>query len=43
MMSGLLGAMAMSPSDAIGEFSQSGTNVVPALMVFQSPPVAPAM
>ena len=28
-MSGLLGAIAMSPSDAIGAFSQSGMNVVP--------------
>ena len=41
-MSGLLGAIAMSPIDAIGAFSQSGMNVVPALTVFHMPPVAPA-
>ena len=42
MMFGLLGAIARSPIDAIGPFSQSGTNEVPAFTVFQMPPVAPA-
>jgi hypothetical protein len=43
MMFGLLGEIARSPIDEIGCRSQSGTQVVPALTVFQIPPVAPAM
>jgi hypothetical protein len=42
MMFGSLGAIARSPMDAMGARSQSGKKLVPALMVFQIPPVAPA-
>ena len=31
----------MSPTDEIGMCSHNGMNVVPALMVFHTPPVAP--
>ncbi len=42
MIFGSLGAIAMSPIEATGACSQSGMKVVPALIVFQMPPVAPA-
>ena len=42
MMSGLEGARAMSPIEMTFSFSNSGKNIVPALMVFQIPPVAVA-
>src|ERR1035437_2352579 len=38
---GSLAASAMSPIDAMGAWSHSGTQVVPAFEVFQMPPAAP--
>jgi hypothetical protein len=42
MILGLDGAIAMSPIEITRSLSNTGKNIVPALMVFQIPPVAVA-
>jgi hypothetical protein len=42
MMLGFEGASAMSPMEITRSLSNTGTNIVPALIVFQIPPLAVA-